>query len=130
MDKNKRSSGFLSFKIGSNKEKKDKKQHATLPANTRLPSTGEEAGFTSNTNASGPTPSEAIGRMSDTDVLEEFEKMLNNMNLSEEKKAPLRAREMAYKRTMLVMQYKVPATQSSGPLQPQNIVHDSLEPLQ
>jgi len=50
-----------------------------------------------------------IGQMSDADITEEFEKMLENMNLSEEKKEPLRLLPLAKKRDMLTMNSKTVA---------------------
>merc|ERR1719341_2431983 len=47
-----------------------------------------------------------IGQMSDQDIMEEFEKMLENMNLSEEKKEPLRLLPLNKKRDMLTMNSK------------------------
>ena len=50
-----------------------------------------------------------IGQMSDRDIMEEFEKMLENMNLSEEKKEPLRMLPISKKREMLTMNSKTVA---------------------
>ena len=50
-----------------------------------------------------------IGQMSDRDITEEFEKMLENMNLSEEKKEPLRMLPISKKRDMLTMNSKTVA---------------------
>jgi len=50
-----------------------------------------------------------IGQMSDKDIMEEFEKMLENMNLSEEKKEPLRMLPISKKRDMLTMNSKTVA---------------------
>ena len=47
-----------------------------------------------------------IGQMSDQDIIEEFEKMLENMNLTEEKKEPLRMLDIKKKKEMLVMNSK------------------------
>ena len=47
-----------------------------------------------------------IGQMSDQDIMEEFEKMLENMNLTEEKKEPLRMLPINKKRDMLTMNSK------------------------
>lgn len=44
-----------------------------------------------------------INRMPDYEVLEEFERMLENMNLTAEKKAPLLKLELSKKREMLSM---------------------------
>ncbi|XP_059080530.1 protein diaphanous-like isoform X3 [Tigriopus californicus] len=45
----------------------------------------------------------SISQMDDQEVLQEFEKMLENMNLNEEKKQPLRDLDIAKKRSMLSM---------------------------
>merc|ERR1719290_521632 len=47
--------------------------------------------------------------MSDDDIMQEFEKMLENMNLSEEKKEPLRMLPISKKRDMLTMNSKTVA---------------------
>ena len=47
-----------------------------------------------------------IGQMSDQDIMEDFEKMLENMNLTEEKKEPLRMLPINKKRDMLTMNSK------------------------
>jgi len=50
-----------------------------------------------------------IGQMSDKDIMDEFEKMLENMNLTEEKKEPLRMLPLSKKRDMLTMNSKTVA---------------------
>ncbi len=45
----------------------------------------------------------SINQMPDSEVMAEFERMLENMNLSEEKKAPLNMLPMSKKREMLSM---------------------------
>ncbi|WAR00512.1 DIAP2-like protein [Mya arenaria] len=91
-------------------DKKDKrnsfKPTATLPTGQRLPSFTEEANGQNN----GPPAQVVIDRMSNEEVLEKFELMLDDMNLSNEKKAPLRDRDFSFKRHMLVMQYKAPTS--------------------
>jgi diaphanous 2 len=47
-----------------------------------------------------------IGQMSDQHIMEEFEKMLDNMNLTEEKKEPLRMLPISKKKEMLTMNSK------------------------
>merc|ERR1719245_2442472 len=47
-----------------------------------------------------------IGQMSEHDIVEAFEKMMDNMNLSEEKKEPLRLLPLNKKRDMLTMNSK------------------------
>ncbi|XP_023337546.1 protein diaphanous isoform X3 [Eurytemora carolleeae] len=51
----------------------------------------------------------SIDRMSDKDIMDEFEKMLENMNLNEEKKEPLRLLPLSKKRDMLTMNSKTTA---------------------
>jgi diaphanous 2 len=51
----------------------------------------------------------SIGQMSDRDIMEEFEKMLENMNLSEEEKEPLRMLPISKKKDMLIMNSKTMA---------------------
>ena len=53
----------------------------------------------------GPQTS-AVERMTDKDVVREFEKMLENMNLTEEKKEPLRRNLISKKKEMLIMHLK------------------------
>lgn len=43
--------------------------------------------------------------MTDKEVLMEFEKMLDNMNLTEEKKEPLRRHPISKKKDMLTMHF-------------------------
>ncbi|XP_052796473.1 protein diaphanous homolog 2-like isoform X5 [Mya arenaria] len=104
-DKKDKRNSFLSFK-SKPKDKKDKKPTATLPTGQRLPSFTEEANGQNN----GPPAQVVIDRMSNEEVLEKFELMLDDMNLSNEKKAPLRDRDFSFKRHMLVMQYKAPTS--------------------
>ena len=47
-----------------------------------------------------------VERMTDKDILLEFEKMLENMNLTEEKKEPLRRNPISKKKEMLIMHLK------------------------
>merc|ERR1719209_1724454 len=47
-----------------------------------------------------------IGQMSDQNIMDEFERMLENMNLTEEKKEPLRMLPIGKKREMLTMNSK------------------------
>ena len=53
----------------------------------------------------GPQTS-AVERMTEKDVVREFEKMLENMNLTEEKKEPLRRNLISKKKEMLIMHLK------------------------
>ena len=50
-----------------------------------------------------------IGQMGEGEISSEFEKMLENMNLTEEKKEPLRKLTMSKKREMLTMNSKTVA---------------------
>jgi len=50
-----------------------------------------------------------IGQMSDQNIMDEFERMLENMNLTEEKKEPLRMLPISKKREMLTMNSKTVA---------------------
>eukprot|EP00092_Neocalanus_flemingeri_P020848 GFUD01022586.1.p1 GENE.GFUD01022586.1~~GFUD01022586.1.p1 ORF type:complete len:1076 (+),score=306.59 GFUD01022586.1:84-3311(+) len=50
-----------------------------------------------------------IGKMGDREIVTEFEKMLENMNLTEEKKEPLRKLPISKKREMLTMNSKTVA---------------------
>ena len=47
-----------------------------------------------------------VERMTDKDIVLEFEKMLENMNLTEEKKEPLRRNPISKKKEMLIMHLK------------------------
>ena len=47
-----------------------------------------------------------IKKMSDIELDKEFEKMLDNMNLTDERKEPLRKLSLIKKRDMLMMHYK------------------------
>merc|ERR1719500_1447635 len=53
-----------------------------------------------------------IGQMSDQNIVDEFERMLENMNLTEEKKEPLRMLPISKKREMLTMNSKTVANNS------------------
>ena len=48
--------------------------------------------------------------MSETELLDEFERMLENMNLTEEKKEPLRRLHLTKKREMLTLHLRTNAT--------------------
>ena len=51
-----------------------------------------------------------MSKMSETELLDEFERMLENMNLTEEKKEPLRRLQLAKKREMLTLHLRTNAT--------------------
>ena len=55
----------------------------------------------------------SIGQMGEVEISSEFEKMLENMNLTEEKKEPLRKLPMTKKREMLTMNSKTVARVST-----------------
>ncbi|VDI72832.1 diaphanous 2 [Mytilus galloprovincialis] len=76
---------------------KDKKAPNKLPT----PSESDDT----NGNAYGFRPD--TSQLSDKEVLEKFERMLDDMNLSEEKKAPLRKKDIFQKRSMLGMHQSV-----------------------
>nr|QAT94453.1 diaphonous [Bradybaena similaris] len=58
-------------------------------------------------NGSDPySDSRGVSSMSSSEVKEMFERLLDDMNLTEEKKAPLRAKDTDFKRHMLTMQAK------------------------
>ena len=63
--------------------------------------------------ADGNSPQANIGHMGETEICSEFEKMLENMNLTEEKKEPLRMIPMNKKREMLTMNSKTAARVST-----------------
>ncbi|XP_063417683.1 protein diaphanous homolog 2-like isoform X2 [Mytilus trossulus] len=92
-DISKRNSIFNKIKGGG----KDKKAPNKLPT----PSESDDT----NGNAYGFRPD--TSQLSDKEVLEKFERMLDDMNLSEEKKAPLRKKDIFQKRSMLGMHQSV-----------------------
>ena len=54
----------------------------------------------------GTSLGSSFGQMGELEISSEFEKMLENMNLTEEKKEPLRKLPMMKKREMLTMNSK------------------------
>ncbi|KAL3878567.1 hypothetical protein ACJMK2_030904 [Sinanodonta woodiana] len=128
MDKKQRAS-FLdrmggTFRLGGSKEKG--KSKSTSSHGGRLPSTDEEPG---NGSQYGFTPpSESFNNLTDEEIAKKFEQMLDDMNLTEEKKAPLRKKDMNAKRAMLVMQNKVPAKKSGELDSPQSFVAELRNP--
>ncbi|XP_055958630.1 protein diaphanous homolog 2-like [Patella vulgata] len=62
-----------------------------------------KGGFQDDDGGFTPDP---FSQMTDKDINEKFEKLLDDMNLTEEKKAPLRQRDVKLKRSMLSMHYK------------------------
>ncbi|CAH2223938.1 diaphanous homolog 3 isoform X1 [Pelobates cultripes] len=67
-------------------------------------------------------------QLSDKDVLSLFEKMMEDMNLNEDRKAPLREKDFATKKEM-VMQYistasKAGSLRSSRQISPQEFIHE------
>ena len=51
-----------------------------------------------------------VSKMSESELLDEFERMLENMNLTEEKKEPLRRLHLTKKREMLTLHLRTNAT--------------------
>nr|XP_022909899.1 protein diaphanous isoform X2 [Onthophagus taurus]XP_022909900.1 protein diaphanous isoform X2 [Onthophagus taurus] len=49
---------------------------------------------------------QSVNQMKEDELVKKFEEMLNDMNLNEEKKNPLRTMTLSSKRNMLIMQYK------------------------
>ncbi|KAL5011351.1 hypothetical protein ScPMuIL_009902 [Solemya velum] len=89
------------FRIGGKDKGKQKSAYGSrLPstADAEEPSNGSQYGF-------APTQ-DIISGLSDKEVNEKFEQMLDDMNLTEEKKAPLRNRDDSIKRSMLAMSFK------------------------
>ena len=50
-------------------------------------------------------PQDSVARMTEKELLLEFEKMLENMNLTEEKKEPLRRHPISKKKDLLTMHF-------------------------
>ena len=55
----------------------------------------------------------SVARMTDKEICVEFEKMLDNMNLSDEKKEPLRRHPISKKKELLDMHFKSTARVNS-----------------
>ena len=87
---------FNTFRL---KEKKDKDRKHVDRGAFRPPGMDELAQDDAQYQA-------AISRLSEDEVNKKFESMLDDMNLSEEKKQPLRQRPIEQKRAMLAMQIK------------------------
>ena len=61
-------------------------------------------------NEEEDSPAVAIGKMTDMELDKEFERMLDNMNLTEQKKEPLRRLPKITKREMVTNYYKTTAS--------------------
>ncbi|CAG5134080.1 unnamed protein product, partial [Candidula unifasciata] len=84
---------------------------------------GEEHGF------NGGDPFTESVDASGANVNEMFEKLLDDMNLTEEKKAPLRAKDTGFKRQMLTMQARGSSKARGGELDtPQAFVQELMNP--
>ncbi|XP_021363043.1 protein diaphanous homolog 2-like isoform X7 [Mizuhopecten yessoensis] len=98
------------FRLGS----KDKAKSKSSTYSGRLPSTTESEETNGSQYGFGPQQ-DGISTLSDKEVTEKFEQMLDDMNLTEEKKDPLRKKDLNLKRSMLAMQWKG-AVKKSGDL--------------
>ncbi|KAL3878570.1 hypothetical protein ACJMK2_030907 [Sinanodonta woodiana] len=112
------------LRLGGSKEKG--KSKSTSSRAGRLPSTYEEPGDDSQYGFM--PPSESFSNLTDEDIAKKFEQMLDDMNLTEEKKAPLRKKDMNAKRAMLIMHNKVPAKKSGELDSPQSFVAELRNP--
>ncbi|KAL8577404.1 hypothetical protein ACOMHN_060226 [Nucella lapillus] len=110
------------FRLG-----KEKKHKSTSSAASRQSGVEEQFGAGSNGD---PFPEALdVDSIGDYEVKERFEQMLDDMNLTEEKKAPLRARDMSFKRNMLSMHIKGAAKPRGGELDsPQAFVTELRNP--
>ncbi|XP_060063333.1 protein diaphanous homolog 2-like [Ylistrum balloti] len=89
------------FRLGG----KDKAKSKSSTYSGRLPSTNESEETNGAQYGFGPQR-DGISTLSEKEVTEKFEQMLDDMNLTEEKKAPLRSKDLNLKRSMLAMQWK------------------------
>lgn len=127
MDKKDKRNSFLdkvvrnTVRIGKDKSSKAKDVKAATWSN-RLPSSGDSDPSNGTQYGFGPTPQDNIKNLSDSEVLERFEQLLDDMNLTEEKKAPLRAWDMPMKRNMLTMQVTAGKAKQRDLDTPQNFV--------
>lgn len=110
-DKEKRSSLLFSFR-GS----KEKKAKTDRPKSKLL--NVEEDGLESASD-------DSIENLPENQVLKRFEQMLDDMNLAEDKKAPLRSMNLGQKKNMLIMQNKG----SKNPTKRADNVDDFIEAL-
>jgi len=98
-DKNKSAKGMLDKMVGGLGGGKSRPSKFGPPSN--LPRPNSLGDFNE-----AEEESWNIDKMSDNDIMDEFEKMLENMNLNEEKKEPLRLLPLSKKRDMLTMNSK------------------------
>ncbi|XP_061165024.1 protein diaphanous homolog 2-like isoform X2 [Saccostrea echinata] len=129
MDKKDKRNSFLdkvvrnTVRIGKDKSSKSKEKDIKAATwSSRLPSSGDSETTNGTQYGFGPSPQDNIGTLSDLEVLERFEKLLDDMNLTEEKKAPLRAWDIPAKKKMLAMQVTAVKAKQRDLDTPQNFV--------
>ncbi|KAH9488152.1 Protein diaphanous 2, partial [Bulinus truncatus] len=107
MDKKKESNrqSFLGLKI---KSKKPSKSTSSSSTKSQPP---EDYGFNGGTSQSEGLDFQHMG---EKEVNQYFEQWLDDMNLTEEKKAPLRSKDEATKKQMLQMQFRGSAKTVTG----------------
>ncbi|KAL1780911.1 diaphanous-like 3 isoform X1 [Sigmodon hispidus] len=99
-----------------------KKERPPLPNLKNAPGSSDRSSVSSETMENIPKP------LSESEVLKLFEKMMEDMNLNEDKKAPLREKDFSIKKEM-VMQYintasKTGSLRSSRQISPQEFIHE------
>uniref|UniRef100_A0A8C6RF36 Diaphanous related formin 3 n=1 Tax=Nannospalax galili TaxID=1026970 RepID=A0A8C6RF36_NANGA len=99
-----------------------KKERPPLPNLKTASASSDFSSVSSETMENFPKP------LSDNEVLRLFEKMMEDMNLNEDKKAPLREKDFSIKKEM-VMQYintasKTGSLRSSRQISPQEFIHE------
>ncbi|XP_041359687.1 protein diaphanous homolog 2-like isoform X2 [Gigantopelta aegis] len=82
------------FRIGG----KDRSKKGPVPPKPYIEDPGSNGATTEG--------QEYVNSLSEAEIAEKFEKMLDDMNLTEEKKAPLRTRDFSFKKSMLSMHIK------------------------
>ncbi|XP_078323555.1 protein diaphanous homolog 2-like isoform X6 [Crassostrea virginica] len=127
MDKKDKRNSFLdkvvrsTVRMGKDKSKTKDIKAATW-ASRVPPSSGDSEPSNGALYGFGPSPTDNIKTLSDTEVLEKFEQLLDDMNLTDEKKAPLRAWDIPMKRNMLDMQVTAGKAKQRDLDTPQNFV--------
>ncbi|CAH1777867.1 unnamed protein product, partial [Owenia fusiformis] len=120
-DKEKRSS-FLD-KIGGTftkgKKEKFKKEKESVPSAVRTHS--EDYGSDGTADADSQ---QIVNRLTDDEVKAKFEQMLDDMNLTDEKKEPLRKGNIEMKRSMIAMHLKSSQQRSGKIDSPQEFIHN------
>ncbi|KAL8566717.1 hypothetical protein ACOMHN_050365 [Nucella lapillus] len=115
----------LLSKVGSGFWSKDKKKSVSSAAKSPI---NEDAEF-EYPGAESKGEAVDLEAIAEYEVNERFEQMLEDMNLTEEKKAPLRSRDVGSKRNMLSMHIKGAAKPRGGELDsPQAFVHQLKNP--